>query len=183
MVDDAGSSLSSFFPFLILNQYFIMKVLLKILATITLVISMFGALLLTIRNAGEASSLAEDSSSTDAAESMMNAMGMGSMLGDLPSAGEFQFAMVLSLVLMLGSLVAIVATFLKSKKFGLVLAGLVALVALLLIIFEPSLTGSLFAGKDPKPVAMVIGTFGIVGAALLGLLKFKFSDPAPTTAA
>ena len=77
-------------------------------------------------------------------------------------------------------IIGIVATFLKSKNLGLGVAGFVLLVALLLIIFQPSLTGSLFRGKDPKPIAMTIGIIGIIGAGALGLLKAKFSAPAPS---
>lgn len=152
-----------------------MKILLKILITIAFVGSLLGGLALTVKNSNEAASFAKHESEIAALEGLANALGGGSELSNLPTAGKFRFAMVLSILLALFSLVGVIAAFLKGKMMGLVAAVLVFVAALLLIIFEPSVGG---LRGDPKPVAMTVGIIGIVGAALLGLLKVVFSKPA-----
>lgn len=154
-----------------------MKILLKVFITLSLVISLFGSLLLTIRNGREASNSAENS----AVETMTGGIAaLRGLVGDIPSEGEWRTGMILSVVLLLSSLVGIVATYLKNNKIGLIVAGLVGVSAVLLMIMQPELTGSLMADNNPKPVANVVCIIAIIGAVLLGVLKGVMSKPAAT---
>ena len=150
-----------------------MKTLLKVFITLALVISLFGSLLLTIRNGREAGSSSENA----AVEAIGGIGGLRGLIGEMPSQGAWQTGMILSVVLLLSSLVGIVATYLKNNKIGLVMAGLIGVSAVLLMILQPAITGSLFQDNNPKPVANVVCVIAIIGAIMLGLLKGMLDKP------
>lgn len=94
------------------------------------------------------------------------------MLGDeLPSKGAWTTGMILSFLLALASVFGIVATFLKGKM-ALIAAGSIGLLAILLMILQPSLDGGPFGGVNPKNIAIITGLLCLVGAgSLFGVHK------------
>lgn len=150
-----------------------MKTLLKVFITLSLVISLLGSVLLTIRNGREAGNSSENA----AVEAIGGLGGLHSLIGDMPSAGEWQTGMILSVLLLISSLVGIVATYLKNNKIGLIVAGLIGVSAVLLMILQPALNGALLQDNNPKPVANVVCIIGIIGAIMLGALKGVLDKP------
>lgn len=137
----------------------------KIVSTIVLVIAFLFAAFLALVNIKNGSDMAEIESS-----------GMGgvlSMVGDLPSSGNWFAGAGVSIGLVFAAIFGIVATFSKSKKIGLIGAGAVGLFALLAIILTPSVDGGPTSGANPKTVAIIVGVISLAGAAVLGLIANK----------
>lgn len=140
-----------------------MRTVLIIGAVIALLLTAIGSTMLFLRNGNEAQGMEmlEAMPGGGLAKGLASKMLAGQ---ELPSAGAFKTAGMLSLLLAGFAVFGIVATFLKKPILGKVAPGLLALGAILLFVLQPSLDGGSLGGANPKTLAMIMAAFALVGA-------------------
>lgn len=138
----------------------------KILATVLLVITLLGSLLMYAKCSNQAAEL-------EKVETMPGGSMLKSLMPDMPSAASFNLGGYISIGLILASVFGAVAAFMKSKMIGFAGAGAVGLFSLLLIILVPGIDPGPYGGVNPKTLAMIIGGLGIVSAGILAMVASK----------
>lgn len=156
-----------------------MKILLKVVITFLLFFSMLFGMLFSYTNTENAKDLKNSEAAIEALGTLANMFGAGSQMDGIPTAADYQTAVYIDVVFFLMCIVGIVFTFLKAKKAGLIVAGILGVMAILFFAMQPMLKGAAFEGEnDDKTLALVFAITAFIGAALLGLLKYKFSGTA-----
>jgi drug/metabolite transporter (DMT)-like permease len=113
----------------------------------------------------------------------MGSLGMDTGIGKLPTAGQYHAASAVDALFALSCVVGIVFAFLRGKTAGMVVAGVIAVLAILMIVLQPSFDGAALQEENSdKVLATVIGIIGLVGAGLLLALKMVRDKPTPQTA-
>ncbi|MEY3442168.1 MAG: hypothetical protein RLZZ519_449 [Bacteroidota bacterium] len=153
-----------------------MKILLKIVITFLLFFSMLFGMLFSYTNTENAKDLKNSEALIGAMGAVADMLGAGSQMDGIPTASDYQTAVYIDVVFFLMCIVGIVFTFLKAKKGGLIVAGILGVMAILFFAMQPMLKGAAFEGEnDDKTLALAFAITAFIGAALLGLLKFKFT--------
>lgn len=137
----------------------------KIVSTILLVIAFLAASFLALQGFVLAADTAEKLSEESELVQQM-------ALGMIPSPGRWLSSGSISALLAILTIVGIVATFSKSKKFGLGAAGAIVLFAILAIVLTPSVEVGR-RGMDPFMIGIIVGVINIAAAAVLGLIANK----------
>jgi hypothetical protein len=161
-----------------------MKIFLKIAITFLLGISMLLGMLFTSTNSDNAEELDQNSVGIDLLSSIATMAGQSSTIGDVPTAADFRRAVYFDVAFFIACLVGIVFGFINKKNAGLIVAGVVGVCALLFYFMQPSFDGIAFQNENSdKAFSLGVAVTALIGAGLLALLKFQFTDPAPTTVA
>jgi hypothetical protein len=156
-----------------------MKTLLKVLITIILVISVLLGLLFSYTNSENVAEVEANEATFGALSTLANMVGQGDTVGDIPTAADYQRAVYVDVIFFLACIVGIVFTFLRKKTAGLIVAGVVGLMAILMYVLQPSLNGEAFQDSNSdKQFALGICLATLFAVGLLVLLKLKFSHVA-----
>jgi hypothetical protein len=144
-----------------------MRLTLQIFATFFLASLLLGGLMMMAIDFKNAADIADLNSN------FIGKLALG-LAGDSGvSAGRLQFSGAVWAILALGSIVGIVATFLKKHTFGIVVGSSLLALAVLVVILQPRLE---MREGNIQSMGMVIAFFGSVGVSMMLMLHTKLKQ-------
>jgi hypothetical protein len=138
----------------------------QVVATIFLVSMILGALLMVQINFGWVTKV--DAMRADPVTRFI----VDGARSDIPASSAFEQAAWLWLVLGIGTLLAIVAVFMRKRLFGILSATILIAFASITVLLQPSISN--INGNNPQTTGMGIAFFGILGLLILVLLHTTF---------